>query len=65
MFLGIFFSVTQEPNKGGIKHDFDVCSEGLFPAPDPRKFGLKHSRFKELFSYWAYVTLDDGDNEYQ
>ena len=46
-------------------HAFDVCSDRIFPAPDLGNFGLKHWRFKELFSYWTYATLDDGDNEYQ
>ena len=27
--------------------------------------GLKHWRFKELFSYWTYATLDYGDNKDQ
>ena len=45
--------------------DFDVCSDGLFPAPDLGKFGLKHWCFKQLFYYWEYATLDNGDNEYQ
>ena len=44
---------------------FDVCSDGLCPAPDLRTFVLKHWRFKELFSYWSYDTLDNGENEYQ
>ena len=44
---------------------FDVCSDGLFTDHDLVKFGLKHWRFKELFSYWIYATLYDGDNEYQ
>ena len=34
LFLGILFSVTQAPKKGGIVRAFDVCSDGLFPAPD-------------------------------
>ena len=46
-------------------HAFDVFSDGLFPAPDLGKIGLKHWRFKELFYYWTYATLDDGDNEGQ
>ena len=29
------------------------------------KFRLKHWRFKKLFYYWTYATLDDGDNEDQ
>ena len=33
-FLGIFFTITQAPNKGGIVRAFDVCSDVLFPAPD-------------------------------
>ena len=44
---------------------FDVCSDDLFPAPDLGNFGLKHWRFKEMFSYWTYAILDDGDNENQ
>ena len=44
---------------------FDVCSDGLFPAPDLGNLGLKHWRFRELFSYWIYYTLDNGDNEDQ
>ena len=44
---------------------FNVCSDGLFPAPDLVKFGLKHWRFKELFLYWTYATLAYCDNEYQ
>ena len=63
--LGILFAVTQAPKKGGIMRSFDVCSDGLFPAPDLGKFGLEHWRFKELFSYWKYATLDYCDNEYQ
>ena len=42
---------------------FDVCSYGILPAPDLGKFGLKHWCFKELFYYWTWATLDDGDNE--
>ena len=65
IFLGIFFAVTQAPKKREIVRVFDVCSDGLFPDPDLGKFGLKHWRFKELFSYWTYTTLDNGDNGYQ
>ena len=43
----------------------DVCSDGLFPASDLGKFGLKHWRFKEMFSFWTYATLGDGNNEDQ
>ena len=63
--LGIFFDITQGPNKGGIVHAFDVFSDGNFCAPDMGKFGLKLWSFKEMFSYWRYANLDDGDNEYQ
>ena len=51
--------------KGVIVRAFDVCSDGLFPAHDLGKFGLKNWRFKELFYYWKYATLDDGDHEDQ
>ena len=34
LFLGLFFAVTQEPTRCGIVRAFDVCSNGLFPAPD-------------------------------
>ena len=64
-FLGIFFDVTQGPKKGGIVCVFDVCSDGLFHSHDLGNFGLKHCRFKQLFSYWTYDTVDDGDNEDQ
>ena len=59
------FSVTQSPNKVGIFCESDVCSDGLFPAPNLGKFGFKHWRFKEMFSYQTYGTLDNGDNEGQ
>ena len=65
MFLGMLFYVTQATNNGGIVHAFDVCIYGLFPDPDLGKFGLKHWRFKQLFSYWTYSTIEDGDNEDQ
>ena len=58
----MLFALTQAPKKGGIVCAFDVCSDGIFPAPDLGKFGLKHWRFKELFYYWTYATLDDCDN---
>ena len=64
-FLGILFAVTKAPNKGWINIAFDVCSDGPFPDPDLGKFGLKHWRFKQVFSYYTYSTLDDGDNEDQ
>ena len=44
---------------------FYGCSDGFFTAPDLLKPVLKHWCFKELFSYWKYATLDDGDNEDQ
>ena len=44
---------------------FDVCSDGLCPAPDLGNFRLKQWRFKQIFSYWIYATLDNGDNEDQ
>ena len=47
--LGIFFAVTQATKKGGIKREFYVCSDRIFPAPDLEKFGLKHWRSKEFF----------------
>ena len=65
LFLGISFSVTQAPNKVGIVRAFDECSDGLFPAPNLVKFGLKHWRFKGLFSFCEYAALDDGNNEDQ
>ena len=49
LFLGVLFSVAQSPKKGVIMRSFDVCSYGLFPAPDLGNFGLKHWRFKEFF----------------
>ena len=64
-FLGIFFDFTQGPKKGGIVCVFDVSSDGLFPTLIPEKIGLKHWGSKELFYYWKYATLDDGDNEDQ
>ena len=65
LILGIFFAVTQEPKKGRIMRAFDECSDGLFPAPELGKIGLKHWRFKELFYFWTYATLDSGNNEDQ
>ena len=38
----MFFDITQGPKKGDIVCAFDVCSDGLFPAPDLEDFGLKH-----------------------
>ena len=64
-FLGIFFAVTQGTKKGETVCAFDVCSDGLFTAPDLGKLGLEHLRFKDLFSYWTYSTLDTGDIEDQ
>ena len=63
--LGVFFSVKQAQNKSGIVRAFDVFSDGLFSAPDLGKFGLKHWRFKEMFHYSTYATLDDGDDKDQ
>ena len=51
--LAIVFDVTQGLNNGGIVREFDG------------KFGLKHWNFKEMFYYWTYATLCDGDNEDQ
>ena len=45
--------------------EFDVCSDDLFTDPELGKFGLKHWRFKLLFYFWTYSTLEDGDNGYQ
>ena len=39
--IGILFAVAQARKKGGIVHVFDVCSDGLFPATELGKFGLK------------------------
>ena len=44
---------------------FDICSDGLFRAPDLGQFGLKHWRFKGVFYFCKYSTLDNGDNEDQ
>ena len=49
IFLGICFGVTQAPKKGGINSAFDVCSDGLFPAHDMGKFGLKKWHFRAFF----------------
>ena len=65
LFLGIIFSVTKAPKKGVFVSEFNVCSDGIIPASDLEIFGLKHWRFKKLFSHWIYDTLDDGDNAYQ
>ena len=65
LFLGVLFAVTQAPRNGGIVHSFDVFSDGLFPATNLWKIGLKHWHFKELIFNLTYSTLDDGDNEDQ
>ena len=44
--LGILFVVTQATKKGGIRREFDVRSDGLFPATDLGTFGLKYWRFR-------------------
>ena len=41
------------------------CIDGLFPAPDLGKFGLKYWCFKELFYYLIYATLEEDDKEDQ
>ena len=46
-------------------HTFYVCNDGLITTPDLRKFVLKHWHFKNLFAYWKYATLYDGDNKNQ
>ena len=61
-FIGILFAITQGPKKGGIVRTFYVCIDILFPAPDLGKFVLKRLCFKELFYYWTYANIDDGDN---
>ena len=64
-FLGILFAVTQGPNKCVIVRAFDLCSDGIFTDSDLRKFVLKHWCFKEMFYYWTYTTLYNGNNKYQ
>ena len=46
LFLGIFFDVTKAPKKGVIMRAFDVCSDGVFPAPDLGILGLKNWHVK-------------------
>ena len=54
LFLGTLCAITQVPKKVGIKSASYVCSYAFSSAPDLEKFGLKHWRFKELFSYWTF-----------
>eukprot|EP00957_Ditylum_brightwellii_P187400 14272227-Ditylum_brightwellii.AAC.1 len=62
-FLGCFYAFTQGPKKGGVLHTFEEHSDGLFPAPNLGRFGLKHWHWKELYKHLTYATVPCGANE--
>ena len=57
LFLGVLFSFTQAPKKGGIVRTFDVFIDGIFPAPDLGKFVFKHWRFKEFLLLGIFYPI--------
>ena len=66
LFLGCMMACTQSSKIGGITKAFSKEFDGLFPAADLGRFGLKLRRFQTLMKYWEFadstapnVNLDD------
>eukprot|EP00957_Ditylum_brightwellii_P085859 6531542-Ditylum_brightwellii.AAC.1 len=62
-FIACIFAVKQEPKKGGIIRAFDESNDGLFPALNLGRFGLKHWCWKEKIQHWTYAELAPGMTE--
>eukprot|EP00957_Ditylum_brightwellii_P001203 94625-Ditylum_brightwellii.AAC.1 len=63
MFAACLLAVTQAPKKDGIVWVFDENNNGLFPAPNFGRHGLKHWQFKEIFAHLEYAELPPGVSE--
>ena len=62
-FVGCLGALTQSSKKGGVKKAFATESDGLFPALDLGRFGLKYWRWKELWRCWTFAELPEGMDE--
>ena len=56
-FIGCLFAFTQSSKVGGMRKAFEEVSDGLFPAQDLGRFGLKYRRFCEILSAWTFAEL--------
>ena len=66
LFVGCLFACTQTRKVGGITKAFETVSDGLFPAQDLGRFGLKLRRFQDIMRCWEFaddsaegVDIDD------
>ena len=57
MFIGCMFAFTQSSKVGGMRKAFDEISDGLFPAQNLGRFGLKYRRFCDILSAWTFAEL--------
>ena len=59
-FLGVLSAVSQASKKGGVEKAFETESDGLFPALDLGRFGLKFWRWKQLWQHWTFGEKPEG-----
>ena len=59
-FVGILGAVSQATKKGGVEKAFERESDGLFPALDLGRFGLKFWRWKQLWQHWTFGQKPEG-----
>ena len=66
-FIGCLFACTQSRKVGGITKAFETVSDGLFPASDLGRFGMKLRRFQHIMQCWEFaddtqegIDFDDG-----
>ena len=55
LFIGCLFACTQARKIGGITKAFETVSDGLFPACDLGRFGMKLRRFQYVMQCWEFA----------
>eukprot|EP00957_Ditylum_brightwellii_P101105 7705200-Ditylum_brightwellii.AAC.1 len=60
IFAACLLAVTLASKKSGIVWAFDENDDGLFPASNLGRHGLKHWQFKGIFAHWEYAELPPG-----
>ena len=59
IFLACLLALTQGRKKGGIKKAFEPETDGLFPASDLGRFGIKYYRFKQILTHWTFAAASE------
>ena len=58
-FIGVLFCCTLSRKVGGITKVFETISDGLFPAQNLGRFGLKLRRFQSIMSCWEFSDKEE------